>query len=75
MCTSQSCAAVCLACTSELLPQQEATASGELERARAAEAALAAARSDVEQLTAQLEDLRAQAVAKQARLPPQCMGC
>ncbi|KAK9842299.1 hypothetical protein WJX81_005254 [Elliptochloris bilobata] len=44
----------------------EASASGELERARGAEAELAAARINVEQLTAQLEDLRAQAVAKQA---------
>lgn len=54
---------------------QDATASAELERALVAEAALVAARSDVEQLTAQLEDLRAQAAAQQARLLPLCMGC
>ena len=53
---------------------QEATATGELERALAAEAALVAARRDVEQLTAQIEDMRARAAAQQARLLPPCMS-
>ncbi len=59
---------------------QEAAADGELERARAAGAELAAARASVEQLTAQLETLRAQAAATQVRgthasLPGGCSGC
>ena len=45
---------------------QEAKATGELERALAAEAALVAARRDVEQLTAQIEGMRARAAAQQA---------
>ena len=53
---------------------QEASAGGEVERARAAEAALAAARSDVEELTGQLEALRAQAAAKQVAAPCTCLG-
>lgn len=51
---------------------QEAKASAELERALAAEAALVAARRDVEQLTAQIEDLHAREAAQQARLLPPC---
>jgi hypothetical protein len=63
---------------------QEAAADGELERARAAGAELAAARASVEQLTAQLDALRAQAAATQVRgtyaawedpLPGSCLGC